>query len=97
MKIYVKVVYLYCYLSSFNFEPVIEHFLEQVDTYTTTLSSRIRQLCSEARGGGAAAPHWPEKYAKYHVFSAFEADICSKNENSPPQCNWRAEVVKDLL
>ena len=33
--------------------------------------------------GGAQAPHWPKKYAKY-VFSAFEANFCSKNENSPP-------------
>ena len=33
---------------------------------------------------GTTAPHWPEKYAKYHVFSVFEADFCSKNENSPP-------------
>ena len=28
--------------------------------------------------------HWPEKYAKYHVFSGFEAEFCSENENTPP-------------
>ena len=33
---------------------------------------------------GLQTPHWPEKYAKYHVFSAFEADFCSKIENRPP-------------
>ena len=33
--------------------------------------------------GGYSPPHWPEMYARYHVFSAFEVDFCSKNENSP--------------
>ena len=50
-----------------------------------------------ARGaGGLEPPHWPEKCSKTHVFSAFEADFCSKNENSPPQRDLGAEVVKDL-
>ena len=44
---------------------------------------------SIARGvggwGGSSFPRWPEKYAKSHVFRAFEADFCSKNENSPPK------------
>ena len=41
---------------------------------------------SVARGvGGLELPHWPEKYAKYPVFSTFEADFALKNENSPPQ------------
>ena len=39
---------------------------------------------SVARGGGGLEPpHWSEKYAKSHVFGAFEADFCSKYENSP--------------
>ena len=42
-------------------------------------------LILRSQGGrGARTPHWPEKYAKYHVFRAFEANFCSKNENSPP-------------
>ena len=38
-----------------------------------------------------------KKYAKLPVFSAFEADFCFKNENSPSQWDWRAEIVKELL
>ena len=35
---------------------------------------------SVARGGGGArAPHWLVKYAKSHVFGAFEADFFVKN------------------
>ena len=34
--------------------------------------------------GGLEPPYCPEKCAKYHVFSAFEADFCSNNENIPP-------------
>ena len=41
--------------------------------------------------------HWPEEYAKYPVFSSFEADFCTKNGNSPPQWYWRWELVKDLM
>ena len=44
--------------------------------------------------GARAPPHWPEKYAKSHVFSAFEADFCSKNENSLK--GFGDEVVKEL-
>ena len=32
---------------------------------------------------GGSIPYWPEMNAKYRVFSSFEADFCSKNENSP--------------
>ena len=41
---------------------------------------------SVARGGrgGVRAPHWLVKYAKSHVFCAFEADFMWKMENSPP-------------
>ena len=41
-------------------------------------------ISSVTRGRGLEPPHWPETYAKYYAFSAFEADFCSKNENSPP-------------
>ena len=50
-----------------------------------------------AGGGARALPnHWPKKYAKSHVFGAFEGDFCSKTENSPPKRDLRAEVVKEL-
>ena len=46
---------------------------------------------SVAKGGGGGGgggysppPHRPEEYAKYSVFSIFEADFRTKNENSPP-------------
>ena len=53
---------------------------------------------SVAREGGSSPSHWPEKYAKYQVFSAFKDDFCSNNENSdPPQWDWRWEDVKNLL
>ena len=59
---------------------------------------KVTTISRVARGaeGGCSPPHWQEKYAKYHVFSAFEAGFCSKNENSPPQWDWGAEVLKDL-
>ena len=44
----------------------------------------------------ARAPHWPEKYAKSLVFSAFEANFCPKNEISYPQRDFGAKVVKEL-
>ena len=34
---------------------------------------------------GAIAPHWPEEYAKYPVFSIFEADFCPENRIASPQ------------
>ena len=42
---------------------------------------------SVARGGGGGSsppPRWLVKYAKSHVFYAFEADFLWKMENSPP-------------
>ena len=45
-------------------------------------------ISSVARGGGgrggSSPPHWLVKYAKSHVFGAFEADFLWKIENSPP-------------
>ena len=44
-------------------------------------------ISSVARGGGRGGlelPHWLVKYAKSHVFCAFEADFLRKMENSPP-------------
>ena len=35
-------------------------------------------------GGGSSPPHWLVKYAKTHVFCAFEVDFLWKMENSPP-------------
>ena len=39
---------------------------------------------SSVGGGGLEPPHWLVKYAKTHVFCAFEADFLWKMENSPP-------------
>ena len=33
--------------------------------------------------GAVVSPHRPAEYAKYHVFSTFEANFCTKSENSP--------------
>ena len=35
-------------------------------------------ISSVAKGGrgGLELPHWPVKYAKSHVFGAFDADFC---------------------
>ena len=54
-------------------------------------------LRSSVARGGLEPPHWPEKYAKHHVFNAFEDDFRYKNKNSSPQWDWQAKVVKDLL
>ena len=56
-----------------------------------TQRSKARPISSVARGGGGARgpPHWLVKYAKLHVFGAFEADFWWKIENSPPpKGNW---------
>ena len=49
---------------------------------------RVPITSSVARGGGGREglepPHWLVKYAKLHVFCAFEADFLRKIENSPP-------------
>ena len=44
----------------------------------------LKPVGSQGGGGAWAPPPWPEKYAKSHVFGAFEADFCLKNQNSPP-------------
>ena len=41
-------------------------------------------LPSSVARGGLELPHWLVKYAKSHVFNAFEADFLWKIENSPP-------------
>ena len=46
------------------------------------------QQRSQGGGGARAPPHWPFKYAKSHVFGAFEAGFWWKNENSPPKGIW---------
>ena len=60
------------------------------------LAVQINILLSSVAGGGGGSrpPHWPVKYAKLHVFGAFEADFWRKNKNSPPQRKLGAEVVK---
>ena len=46
----------------------------------------LQAYSSVARGGGGGSspPHWLVKYAKSHVFCAFEADFLRKMENRPP-------------
>ena len=44
----------------------------------------LEQVSVAWPGGGLEPPHWIVKYAKSHVFGAFEADILWKIENSPP-------------
>ena len=48
-------------------------------------------------GGGIETPTGLKSLQNTTFLGAFEANLCSKNENSPPpRWNWRAEVVKDL-
>ena len=58
----------------FSFIVVVLH------TYPPVTGQRQTQILTIA----TPPPHWPEEYAKYHVFNAFEADFRSKNKNSPP-------------
>ena len=44
----------------------------------------ISSVARGGGGGGSSPPHWLVKYAKTHVFCAFEADFLWKMENSPP-------------
>ena len=46
----------------------------------------VVSISSVARGGREVLEpsHWLVKYAKSHVFCAFEADFLRKKENSPP-------------
>ena len=64
-------------------------------------------ISSVARGGGAGGgsspPHWLVKYAKTHVFCAFEADFLWKMENSPPPYEksppsnvWTCEIGRKI-
>ena len=46
------------------------------------------------REGGSNSPHWPEKYAKLHVFSAFDAYFCSKND--PPLKGFRSRSCEGV-
>ena len=46
--------------------------------------STASSVARGGRGGGSSPPHWLVKYAKSHVFCAFEADFLRKMENSPP-------------
>ena len=70
--------------------------LQSLDYRLTALPLQLERMpfcmlnfSSVARGGGGegglSPPHWPVKYAKSHVFGAFEADFCWKNKNSHPQ------------
>ena len=45
--------------------------------------SGASSVASGEAGGRGYSPHWPEEYAKHPVLGTFEADFCTKNENSP--------------
>ena len=45
---------------------------------------RVRSSVARGGRGGSSPLHWLVKYAKSHVFCAFEADFLLKMENSPP-------------
>ena len=57
--------------------------LTQINIEKECVSTRIF-TCSNVARGEAQAPHWLENYGKYPVFSTFEADFCTKNENISP-------------
>ena len=54
-------------------------FVFCLDTWSATSS-----VARGGGGGGSSPPHWLVKYAKLHVFCAFEADFLWEMENSPP-------------
>ena len=67
-----------------RYATVINH-ARKLSRLVTFVPSKIARPSSVASGGrGSSLFRWPEKNATYHVFSAFDADFCSKNENSPP-------------
>ena len=49
----------------------------------TILKSHTVARPGAVGGGAVVSPHRPAEYAKYHVFSTFEANFCTKSENSP--------------
>ena len=60
--------------------------LTQMNIEKDCVSTRIFTCSSVTRGGpgggGSSPSHWLENYGTYPVFSTFEADFCTKNENS---------------
>ena len=70
--------------------------LNNGSTRKAGLNEKLTGFQQRSHGGLQFPPHWPEKYAKQHVFGAFEPEFCSKNENSHPQRDWGAKVVKNL-
>ena len=62
-------------------------------------SSKIQSTSttSSVARGGLEPPHWLVKYAKSHVFCAFEADFLQKIENSPPQTSEFAKLDEKLV
>ena len=50
----------------------------------SNIHPRSSSVARGGAGGARAPPHWVVKYAKSHVFCAFEVDFLYKMENSPP-------------
>ena len=73
-------------VSIFGHESDVEVIKVQTMTSDGKWWRSMFKSSSVARGGGgeARAPHWLVKYAKSHVFGAFEADFLWKIKNSPP-------------
>ena len=62
------------YLSNFNYAYTqMSNFKWNLSSFTNC--KKCLQAVAYPGGGGARAPHWPVKYAKSHVFGAFEADF----------------------
>ena len=65
---------------------------EQYENFT------LLQLRSQG-GRGDTAPHWPEKSAKYPVFSTLRLIFALKTKIAPPPPQWylRWDLVKNLI
>ena len=72
------------------YSSTVDRIIQNIQKKTKKRIMRSIPISSVAGGGGGGkwgttSPHWPEEYAKHHVFSTFEADFCFKYKNSPPK------------
>ena len=62
------------YLISYTIEVFLDR-LKKKKAISPDDYQRLNPTSSSAGRGARAPPHWPVKYAKSHVFGAFEADF----------------------